>query len=75
MTLVQLSSDSLDHEGRGYPRPQFRRKTWYSLNGEWEFAIDLQGRWRQPADDEWQSRIRVPFSPETAASGIGDTSF
>src|SRR5688500_118957 len=75
MTLAQLSSDSLDHEGRGYPRPQFRRKTWHSLNGEWEFAIDRRGQWRQPADVEWQARIRVPFSPETAASGIGDTGF
>ena len=75
MMLSQLSSDSLDPEGRGYPRPQFRRKTWYSLNGEWEFAIDRQGGWRQPADVAWQARIRVPFSPETAASGIGDTGF
>ena len=75
MTLAQLSSDSLDHEGRGYPRPQFRRKTWYSLNGEWEFAIDRAGAWHRPADVDWQSLIRVPFSPETAASGISDTGF
>ena len=75
MKLAQLSSDALDPEGRGYPRPQLRRKSWYSLNGEWEFAIDRAGAWRQPGDVVWQSRIRVPFSPETAASGIGDTGF
>ena len=23
-----------------YPRPQFRRENWQSLNGEWEFAFD-----------------------------------
>lgn len=75
MTLVQLSSEALDPEGRGYPRPQFRRKTWFSLNGDWEFALDRTGIWRQPSEVEWHARIRVPFSPETAASGIADTGF
>ena len=23
-----------------YPRPQFQRKEWQSLNGEWEFCFD-----------------------------------
>ena len=70
--LPELSSDTLDHTGRGYPRPQLRRDTWYSLNGEWEFAIDTNVAWRVPTDVEWRDRIRVPFSPETVASGIGE---
>lgn len=26
-----------------YPRPQFVREKWASLNGEWEFAFDDDG--------------------------------
>jgi beta-galactosidase/beta-glucuronidase len=73
MSLTPLSSQDLDEAGRGYPRPQLRRETWYSLNGEWEFAIDPTGTWRTPAEVQWSDRIVVPFSPETAASGIGNT--
>jgi beta-galactosidase/beta-glucuronidase len=75
MLLDQLSSDALDAAARGYPRPQLRRNTWYSLNGDWECALDPPGRWRLPAEVEWRGRIRVPFSPETRASGINDTGF
>ena len=70
---MELSSDALDHTGRGYPRPQLRRDTWWSLNGEWEFVIDASAVWQVPPDVEWRDRIRVPFSPETLASGIADT--
>ena len=73
MRLTELSSDELDETGRGYPRPQLRRPTWYSLNGEWDFAIDATAAWHTPAEVTWGDRIRVPFSPETPASGIGDT--
>ena len=24
-----------------YPRPQFERKTWLNLNGEWDYAFDF----------------------------------
>ena len=75
MLLSELTSDQLDDLGRGYPRPQLRRRTWYSLNGDWDFVIDRGVRWLQPADVEWRQRIRVPFAPETTASGVGDTSF
>src|SRR5690242_17148791 len=74
MRLLPLSSDALDETGRGYPRPQLRRQTWYSLNGEWDFVIDTQRAWRHPDEVRWRQRIVVPFSPETPASGIGDTS-
>jgi hypothetical protein len=56
----------------GYPRPQFRRTQWLSLNGEWDLAIDVEGRWSR-AEVVWDRKIRVPFSPETRASGVGDT--
>jgi len=59
----------------GYPRPQLERAEWFSLDGEWEFAFDPEASWKLPEDPAWNLRIRVPFSPETAASGIGNTGF
>jgi beta-galactosidase/beta-glucuronidase len=61
--------------GHLYPRPQLERDTWVNLNGPWEFALDPEGRWTQPAQVAWATTIEVPFSPETAASGVGDTGF
>ena len=59
-----------------YPRPQFRRKSWLCLDGEWQFAYDDELRARIPAEvREWPMRIRVPFAPESRASGIHDTGF
>ena len=74
-SLEQLRHDQLDADGRGYPRPQLRRDAWYSLNGEWEFALDPAGEWPVPDNVRWDEVIRVPFSPETARSGIGNTGF
>lgn len=57
-----------------YPRPQFVRKDWVNLNGEWDFAFDDQ---EAGETDEWYASfpesqiIKVPFTYETAASGIG----
>ena len=50
-----------------YPRPQFRRKSWICLNGEWKFAV-TDTRERPAAAD---GTITVPFSPEAARSGAG----
>jgi beta-galactosidase/beta-glucuronidase len=57
----------------GYPRPQLVRKEWFCLDGEWDFALDLQGSCETPGDVTWGGKIKVPFSPESPASGIGDT--
>ncbi|HET9833039.1 MAG TPA: glycoside hydrolase family 2 TIM barrel-domain containing protein [Vicinamibacterales bacterium] len=70
-----LHSDSALIGGRGYPRPQLVRKSWISLNGTWEFALDPDGVWQQPADVEWSKMIQVPFAPETRASGLNFTEF
>lgn len=58
-----------------YPRPQFVRKNWINLNGEWKFCFDDsdQGereKWYQGFDS--QLKICVPFTYETKKSGIGD---
>ena len=49
-----------------HPRPQFRRDSYLSLNGPWEFALD------QTADHpgEYPDVIQVPFAVETKLSGI-----
>ena len=75
MLLESLSPDSLDAQGRGYPRPQLRRSAWISLNGTWDFAMDEQGSLRDPDQVQWTQTIRVPFAPEAPASGIGRTDF
>ena len=57
-----------------HPRPDLCRDNWMSLNGEWQFEID------KAADGEsrgltygkdLQSKITVPFCPESKLSGIG----
>jgi beta-galactosidase/beta-glucuronidase len=75
MPIAALSSNDLDRHGRGYPRPQLRRESWFSLNGEWDFAFDPEGAWQSPAEVSWSGRINVPFAPETPLSGVGRTSF
>jgi beta-galactosidase/beta-glucuronidase len=57
----------------GYPRPQFRRRHWTSLNGSWEFELDPEGTLARPEDVPWSARIEVPFAPETEQSGIANT--
>lgn len=59
----------------GYPRPLLERDNWICLNGPWDFAIDAEAIWERPSEIPWDRQIEVPFSPETPASGIGDTSF
>ena len=75
MSFTPISSNTLDDRGRGYPRPQLQRRTWYSLNGVWEFAFDPDGRYRSAAEVDWDAQITVPFAPEAPASGIGRTGF
>ncbi len=60
---------------RGYPRPQMERSQWTSLNGAWDFAIDAKAEIRLPEMVNWNANIVVPFSPETLASGVGNTGF
>jgi len=49
-----------------YPRPQFRRDSYYCLNGIWRFAVRKVGA---PLGN-YDKQIVVPFSPETFNSGI-----
>jgi beta-galactosidase/beta-glucuronidase len=64
-----------DGSPAAHPRPQFRRPAWVPLDGDWQFALDPDARWRHPAAVGWDRTIRVPFPPETAASGVADPGF
>ncbi len=44
-----------------YPRPQLRRNSFFSLNGEWELSVS----------EEEPQKITVPFCIESKLSGIG----
>jgi beta-galactosidase/beta-glucuronidase len=68
---------TLDIPRSEYPRPQFVRKDWLCLNGEWQFEIDAgdSGLARGLAQRELSGKIIVPFCPESALSGVGNTDF
>ena len=60
-----------------HPKPQFERKNWQNLNGEWNFAFDDQNqgeknKWYQ--NRKLEDKIIVPFTFETEASTIADRS-
>jgi len=55
-----------------HPSPQRERAEWLPLNGSWDFHIAEDGG-KDPVAITWDRTIQVPFSPETAASGIGET--
>lgn len=59
-----------------FPRKQMSRDSWLSLDGSWDFTFDDQLAWDHPQDiKQWDRKIKVPFAPESKASGIGDTDF
>ena len=61
-----------------YPNPQFERKNWLCLNGEWDFEFDdaVSGFEREfYKNGEFTKKINVPFCPESELSGIGDKDF
>ena len=48
-----------------YPRPQLKRDNWLNLNGQWDFSVESYY-----SAGEYDGKIRVPFCPESALSGI-----
>lgn len=60
---------------KNYPRPQFVRDSWLSLNGKWKFVFDDEniGEEKQFFNKFPDFReILVPFTYETKMSGIND---
>lgn len=50
-----------------YPRPQFARDSYFTLNGKWDYAILRKS---EKFDGNYQGKILVPFSPECLLSGL-----
>ncbi len=48
-----------------YPRPQYRRDSYYNLNGYWDFCFA-----KNDQEINFNRQILVPFSPETLLSEI-----
>lgn len=60
-----------------YPRPQFIRKEWFDLNGEWDFDfddLDIGEKEQWYEEKEFNKKIIVPFCYQSKLSGIGDKS-
>ena len=57
-----------DNVWQEYPRPQFERSLWKNLNGIWDYTILKSS---QPKPKSFEGKILVPFSFESALSGVG----
>ena len=49
-----------------YPRPQFKRDSFFCLNGNWEFEVSEN----ENVPEEFSKIITVPFAPESALSTV-----
>lgn len=58
---MQAESNKIIPRGE-YPRPQFVREPWMSLNGEWDFSFE---------SDQFDLKIQVPYAYQSRLSGIG----
>lgn len=60
-----------------FPRPDFERADWLSLNGEWDFQFDDANMGESEAwyrEKEFSSKIIVPYCFQSMLSGINDQS-
>ncbi len=49
-----------------HPNPQFQRKSYLCLNGEWDYKFSF----KETIPQEWDGKILVPYSPESPLSGV-----
>lgn len=74
--LKKADADRIGSQAsHGYPRPMLRRTHWESLNGPWEFALDVEGKMVRPEEVAFDRKIVVPFAPESPASTVEHTGF
>ena len=65
--LTTIWGDNIsDKPLQEYPRPQFERKSYVNLNGRWDYAITKT----DAIPTRFEGKILVPFSPESALSGV-----
>lgn len=61
-----------------HPDPQCERAAWLNLNGEWDFEFDFGNSKKESGiidRKDWETKIVVPFCPESKLSGIEHTDF
>ncbi|MBR3781197.1 MAG: beta-galactosidase [Clostridia bacterium] len=61
-----------------HPDPQCERASWLNLNGEWDFEFDFGNSKKESGiidREKWETKIVVPFCPESKLSGIEHTDF
>jgi len=65
-TLTTVYAEEMDRKRpwNEYPRPNMKRDSFFSLNGEWDFAFS------KDEPEEYFKKILVPFPPESLLSGI-----
>lgn len=51
-----------------YPRPQFERKDWICLNGQYDYSILPES---DDKPEKYEGKIIVPFAVESELSGVG----
>ena len=74
MILLLSIAATADVPRPEHPRPDALRENWLSLNGEWQFEIDAKddGESRGlTSGHDLNSKIVVPFCPESKLSGLG----
>lgn len=57
-----------------FPRPDFQRELWQSLNGQWEFCFDDSNELEKSGEyfsKAFDKEITVPFCCQSKSSGIG----
>ncbi len=62
-----------------HPRPNYYRRQWLNLNGQWDFAFDdnnvgLAEKWFSDEED-FPQKITVPYAFQTKLSGIENKEF
>ena len=70
--LTTIWGENLDPEAvlQEYPRPQMVRDSYYNLNGYWDYAFVMEETVDVRFPEQWDGQILVPFSPESALSGV-----
>lgn len=67
ISLYTQSGENFDiNNWNVYPRPQMKRDSFFCLNGEWDFAINKDGK----VPETFTEKISVPFCPQSALSGV-----
>lgn len=77
-SFMCLTTSKADVPRAEYPRPQFERADWKTLNGTWTYSFDFG---RTGGEKNWkdskgfEGKITVPFCPESKLSGVAYTDF